>query len=376
MPRLGLALAAVLVTARVLAQAPAVSLGSTALLVRYCGSDTSARVLVAGRVLDVDSDAPIENGTATASVETMSVTTGPNAKAVVRRLTVTRTAKTDADGRYRLCLPFGTHYTILANVGNSLTGDIPLDPATGIVMPTLRVSRADSGLVSSRATLGGRVLNPKGKPINGATIAVEGTVVTANTQPDGTFQLASVPAGTHVVSVRHVGYDETTLLADLSSVSTRTVTVTLQPEVATLPTVDVRAEAVLVAAAYDRLGFTARTKAGIGQFVTATQIATRNASTATSLLEGVPGVRAQYTGRGVRLVTSDGTGGAYGGRTCTGYLVDGQSVPRGRTSDDDFLPQPHDIIGIEVYQPGEPIGGRLPSNCLVIVVWTRAQLGL
>jgi Carboxypeptidase regulatory-like domain/TonB-dependent Receptor Plug Domain len=342
------------------------------LLRRYCGADSSARVLVAGRLLDVDSDTPIENGTAVGSVETMSIATGQGgAKGVLRRSAVTRTAKTSMDGRFQLCLPAGAHYSIIANLGNSLTGEIPFDAATGIVMPALRVSRADSAILSSRATLAGRVLTAGGKPIDGATVTVEGTVVTVRTGHDGTFRLAASPAGTQIISVRHVGFAAMSTLADLSSATTHTITVTLRRDVPTLPTVDVKGEALLVAAAYDRLGFNVRKHAGVGQFVTADQIARHNSSNATTLLEGVPGVLAQYTSRGgVRLVTSHGVGG----RSCTGYLVDGQNVQRGPNSDNDFLPPARDIIGIEVYQPGEPIGGRAPSNCLVIVIWTKAEL--
>lgn len=345
------------------------------LMARSCGADTSAHVLAAGRVLDVDNDMPIQNATVTASVNLLSVTANPNTRAIVRRGTLTRTVKTDADGRFNFCLPAGGRYTVVANLGNSLTGEIPLDVSTGIAMPTLRVSRADSASVGSRAAFGGRVLNGEGKPIEDATVTVQGTVAEARTGHGGRFHLDAVPGGTQVVSVKHVGFAEAFVPADLSSTSTRTIpTITLAPQVATLPVVDVRGEAVLVAAAYDRTGFNRRKNGPVGQFVTADQIARHNSGTTLSLLEAVPGVRAQYgRGGGVRLVTTRGVGGPYG-RTCTGYMVDGQNVSRGPNGDDQFLPKPQDIIGIEVYQPGEPIGGAPPSNCLVVMLWTKAEL--
>jgi hypothetical protein len=85
----------------------------------------------------------------------------------------------------------------------------------------------------------------------------------------------------------------------------------------------------------------------------------------------MPGVRLQYSGRSgaVRVVSSRGT------RGCTGYIVDGVAVGRGMSGDDQGLPQAHEIIGVEVFQPTESIAGRPPSNCLTVLIWTKAMLG-
>ena len=148
--------------------------------------------------------------------------------------------------------------------------------------------------------------------------------------------------------------------------------VTLEPKITTLPTVDVRGEALLVADAYERTGFARRKRLGVGEFVTADQIVRHNSGSATTLLEGVSGVRLQYTAHGVRVVSSRDASGM-SQRSCTGYLVDGQYVSRGPSGDDQFLPQAREIIGLEVYQPGESFGGRPPSNCLNILIWTKAM---
>jgi Carboxypeptidase regulatory-like domain len=342
------------------------------LLSRFCGADTAARVLMDGRLLDVDSDAPVASATAVGSVETLSITTAKSNKVVWRRGTATRTGKSDADGRFHLCLPPGSHYTVSANLGNSLTGDIPLDVATGVALATLRVSRADSAALASRATLTGRVQGADGKPLDGATIVIQGSVATASTARDGSFQLTGAPSGTQIVSVRRVGYAEWTTPVELSSVTPRALMVTLEPKITTLPTIDVRGEALLVADAYERTGFARRKRLGVGEFVTADQIVRHNSGSATTLLEGVSGVRLQYTAHGVRVVSSRDASGM-SQRSCTGYLVDGQYVSRGPSGDDQFLPQAREIIGLEVYQPGESFGGRPPSNCLNILIWTKAM---
>jgi hypothetical protein len=39
-----------------------------------------------------------------------------------------------------------------------------------------------------------------------------------------------------------------------------------------------------------------------------------------------------------------------------------------------MLPNSNEIIGIEVYQPDDPIGGGPTSPCLTVLIWTRAKL--
>lgn len=53
----------------------------------------------------------------------------------------------------------------------------------------------------------GRVLDDKIRPMLNATVAAEGTAITASSSGDGWLSLQDVPAGNHVVWIEHEGYE-------------------------------------------------------------------------------------------------------------------------------------------------------------------------
>lgn len=63
-----------------------------------------------------------------------------------------------------------------------------------------------SSLSAQSGTLRGRVVDSAGGPIAGATIAVDRTVLTATTGPNGDYSLRGVPAGPRTVQARAIGY--------------------------------------------------------------------------------------------------------------------------------------------------------------------------
>jgi hypothetical protein len=341
---------------------------------RLCAGDSTARVLIMGQILDADHDTPIANATVTGSARTAAIIVDEGkGKATFRRTPAVRTVKSDASGRFHFCLPTGSHFIVTASLGSSLTGEIPLALADDIGIPTLRVSSADSGAGRGRATLTGRVETADGRPLDGASVNIEGSSAGASTGRDGRFTLLGAPSGSQLVSVRHVGYTESTMPVVLSSTSARSLNTVLQVRGVTLAKVDVNADALVIAAAYQRTGFAARKEMGFGHFLTADDIASHNAGGATSLLAGVPGVQLRYSARGARVISSRAA--AFSGPSCTTFYVDGHYTPRGTNGDDDqTLPQAVEIIGVEVYQPDEPIADEPPSKCLTVLIWTKASL--
>ena len=67
-----------------------------------------------------------------------------------------------------------------------------------LLIPALAFAQADiAGKVTDASTKG---------PLIGATVQIEGTTMGAATGPDGTFNIANVPAGTHRLRVSFIGY--------------------------------------------------------------------------------------------------------------------------------------------------------------------------
>jgi len=68
-----------------------------------------------------------------------------------------------------------------------------------------------TALVSPAATIRGRVTGGKaGEALPGAVVVVQGTSLSAPTDPDGRYELRNVPAGHYSVRVSYVGYREQT----------------------------------------------------------------------------------------------------------------------------------------------------------------------
>jgi hypothetical protein len=340
-----------------------------AFMARLCPNDTTARILVIGRVRDADNDNPIANAIIT---EAGSATLPTPQQLVIRTGPVSRVTKTDADGQFRLCLPRGVDYSTTATLGASTTGEIPLSIVNGAALPVLRVARADSARQLDRGVVSGIVVNTAGKPVDGATVSLALSRANTKTGTDGTFTFANIPVGSQMLDVRHVGYAELTwpVVVTTPAAGTRAIEVTLGPKAAELPTVEI--DAAAVTAAYRKTGFEQRQKAGWGSFLTEDQIKTRAANSATDLMQGMPGVRLIYPKAGsVRVVSSRGVG-----RNCTQFYVDGQPGYRGTSSDDDALPRAAEIIGIEVYQANEPITNWNfgPPRCLTVLIWTKASI--
>jgi Carboxypeptidase regulatory-like domain/TonB-dependent Receptor Plug Domain len=340
-----------------------------AFMARICPSDTSARIVVIGHVRDADNDTPVANATVT---EAGSATLPTPQQLVIRTGPVSRITKTDADGRFRLCLPRGVDYTTTATLGASATGQIPLLITNGAALPVLHLARADSAHQGNRGAVSGLVVSAAGKAVEGATVSLALGRTSTKTGPDGTFTLSNLPAGSQILDVRHVGFAESKVPVAVAAQAAggRAIEITLQPKAAELPAVEVSAAAV--SAAYKKTGFEQRKQSGWGQFLTADQINLRSASSATDLMQGIPGVRLIYPRAGsVRVVSSRGVG-----RNCTAFYVDGQPTYRGTSSDDEALPRATEIIGIEVYQANEPImnWSNGPTRCLTVLIWTRASL--
>ena len=82
---------------------------------------------------------------------------------------------------------------------------------------------------SGNGTIVGRVTDAQSNaPLEAVTIAVQGTQLGAVTGPDGTYRIARVPNGSHVMTARRIGYGAGTRTVTTSDAQTTTVDFALQ----------------------------------------------------------------------------------------------------------------------------------------------------
>jgi hypothetical protein len=234
------------------------------------------------------------------------------------------------------------------------TGPAPLTP---IVRGTIDGVVSDTGLV----------------PIQAAFVSVLGTKVRVGTGPNGRFRITNIPAGQYLVIVKRVGYHPTSGVIDVPPSDTVRLAYTLEKlRPNELETVVVTANSP----SSRMVGFEARRKAGVGEFMTADQINARNSVFTTELIRNFKSVNVSPNHANA-ITTYYALSHREGGNPATGacpmqvYL---DQVPLPTPFNLDLLPQPRDIAGIEVYAGAATIPPEFNGynrGCGVILVWTK-----
>jgi hypothetical protein len=251
---------------------------------------------------------------------------------------------------------------------------------------------------SSSAALAGRVTDSVGTPVAQAVVAVVGTTDSAITNDDGYFAVRNLTPGAYLVSVGRIGFRPLRFAATLAAGQTRDAQVIMTRFVPVLATVTTTARE---RAAYRAVGFDQRMRAGNGQFLMYDQIVGKQATTFTQLLQGMRGVWETQ----IPLHQGTSVTGTRGPGSCMAYVIDG--VPQqlmweslrfpelGAESPDNLI-DASQVGAIEVYSASErpaglgggqehplPPPGTPPprvgldrQQCGLVVVWTRAKLGL
>jgi TonB family protein len=200
--------------------------------------------------------------------------------------------------------------------------------------------------------LSGRVVQPDGTPVRGATITLGHFGDTATTSDSGRFTLPNVVPGAHVVVARHVGFPATRVAVTIAGGQTKDVTITLASGVAALPVV--RTTTAAVPSAYHRVGLDKRISGGVGHFVTYDQIEQRQASRMTELLRLLPGLHlsdAFGQDPAIQPASTRGPG------SCVGFIVDGAPQQTITTHDVDAMIPAGDVAAIEYYRASEAPAG-------------------
>ena len=380
-----------------------------------CGSmsadtgDAAATSLIIGRVLDAETDAPVAG--AHVSLRWGHFHSALSAK--MGRMQAKWDTTTGPSGEFRFChvpsrfagIARATRFT-----ADTMGASRPYSMRGRLVrfLVLHMAQAADSAPHSARATSGpatlsGRVVRAaagadRGVPFIGAVVTVDGARDTAITGDSGQFTLRHLPAGSHTLEVRALGWEPEVLPIELSQRAARNVIVPLQTKTAIL-------DAVVVTATLNvglhRIGYDARKRMGVGHFLGPEEIARAAAFEFVDLMTTMPGVRRRFDQSGNAYLSP--TRGTFG---CISYILDGMPFLEATPGQINDVVPVTEIGAVEVYQASEqPPGAEYTSpptpqarslqrqgalssgsidsmgraggsSCVKVYIWTKTHLGL
>ncbi len=239
------------------------------------------------------------------------------------------------------------------------------------------------------AVLSGQVFNLQGQAVVQAVVFVKGAVDSALTDATGKFTLRNLPSGTRSLVVRSVGYEPVERPVELTSRAPASVVVSFNQTA--MPVL----APVVVTARLDeglmKVGFNARKHFGMGTFWTLPDIEKQKAFEFHDLFGTFPGVAVDYNEQGqASLVATRGQYACIGqnpqGQStvgsncgpCIAYVIDGHPFLEMQEGELDEYIRPNDVGAIEIYQESQvphSLAGT-HTDCINIVIWTKARLGV
>ena len=344
--------------------------GGRALRALTCSATSvdDSTALVLGVLRDAESDAPLASGRVYATW--MDLVIDERGMRRERRQLV---ARTDTDGRYRLCaLPVGASIGVQAELAGEASGQIELQVAPGATWQELAIGRAagDAATPTVRVDSGGivrpmgharlvvSVRDDRGEPVRGARVGVWGTGVEATTDAAGAVQLGAMPSGTWTVEARMVGRTPARATTTLSARAPQQVALVLDRRAMALAPVTVYGEP----ARRLHSGLEARLRSRQGTILTRDDIERRHAINASDVLRTVPSVRVQRDAGGTARLTM--RAGCIPDLVLDGVRIEAEG-------EIDAIVRPGELVAIEVYAGTGSVPARYTRNpCGVLLLWT------
>jgi len=337
------------------------------------------KAVVAGHAIDADTDQPLAGADLVVTwtelvVDSTLASHGQAFSAAVQ---------SGERGEYRLCgVPADTRLSLqlqhagrasavvdvtVATEAGAEVRDLSLSTrsaATIAALDSIEKSRRDTAgadelLLTGTAGVTGVVRGATGLPLENTEVRVRGARSSAVSDVAGRFTIAALPAGTHMLLARHIGYEPTELPVELRAGRSIEQDVKLT-RVISLDSVRV----VAMRSQYPEFESNRRFNP-FGRYLGPDEVARRHATNAADLLVGVPGLGVSGRGPATRV------GSTRQARTCRGVriIVDGvENVPI-----DDI--QPSQIAAVEIYADGAfaPSRFAVRGSCGVVVFWTTAS---
>jgi hypothetical protein len=349
-----------------------------------CGDTSSAAGIVRGRIVSSEKNEAITG--ASIQLTWFSLETAANKFALTPGIAV---ARSDDRGYYTFCgLPNDLDASIQAFRGGDSTGLIPLSLLSSpyaILAQPLMLAPHDREVSS----IVGRVTDAASKASAGATVDIVGTAMSTRTASDGSFRIASAPAGTHMLRVRKLGYLPVTERVDIGA--QESIELKLSEPTTQLETVVVKARLSEVAS---RTGFATRALVGAGRYVTGVQLVQ---SKARCVIDGIrysllyltkgPGCSLAPVSdehfRGISslqaLLPNPPRGeatkvpvGSVSQSACMELYID--DIKEAADQDLNWL-DPAEVVGVEFYSAASAPGRLGTSHCHVLLIWTLAYHG-
>jgi hypothetical protein len=349
---------------------------------------------VIGRLLDADTDKPVEGARVSVAWLEMSLNAG------LRKIPRLRDALSGPDGMFRICgLPAGFEGTLQATLKGISTSEVRVKAEnTPLVVQGLKIGNANTvvagattdtaalrrqkeaqtgpsfsaiTLQTGNAVLTGRVVNAAGQGVVGARVDVLGTPGATLTKDNGEFTLTGLPSGTQSVVVRQIGFAPEERAVELSTRGPARVEIAMTRPATMLSTVVVKADRDV---GLERVGYAQRKKVGGGYHVDGDDIQKRAPTMLTDLFRTIPGLRVVPAGNGIDYrieSTRQATG------SCVKYWVDGAPFEAVFPGDIDRLLPINEIAAVEVYNgvsvpPQFQMAGQ--SSCAAIVMWSKTRV--
>ncbi|MGI8619301.1 MAG: carboxypeptidase regulatory-like domain-containing protein [Gemmatimonadaceae bacterium] len=323
------------------------------------------------------------------------------ATTVLRAAVQESSARSESDGRYRLCeIPMAEAVELAAVAPGLSPARANIPPRSGeLLIVDLRIpatvrpsgtavhtppdprATATAEGVSLRHEPGtgivrGNVADASGQPIEAAQVRILGIRTAVHTMPNGTFSFA-LPPGSHVVDVRRVGYTPARFVALVREDQNIHASVRLEAAAQQLASIVIAEERGTSAAAAP--GFAERKRRLNAVFVDRQRIDREQPIQLTDLLRGAPGIRLQAMKSltGVSYIPQMRRASSLDGLCPMSYYVDGMEFePSAEGINTDI--RPAEIEALEVYQPSQvpaQFSSGRSARCGVLVIWTRQDAG-
>lgn len=308
----------------------------------------------------------------------------------IQRVTPSVQGETSDAGGVAICgLPVGGTVMLRAWNASDSSGFAELEvPAHGLLRRdlfigtsrtvALRDSTADSvagsaatstTVLRGNGTLRGVVRRPDGAPLEGARLVFWGSGVEVATTSTGAYRMAELPAGTHTMEARALGFLPQRIPIDVMEGVESVSNFTLESFGTYLDTVKVTGRRVYASRQLQE--FEERRRRGFGTFMDEDDIEKRNPFFVGDLLRMTPGVQVVPGQFGNRILMR---GMGFQVNCYPAVFIDGMKVMN-MDGDIDSYVNVQEIRALEVYSRGSsvPVQFQTLDGCGSLVIWTGGR---